>query len=247
MMAGDKRRHPHARKILALAEEDKADEIEELLSATSGNENKELLLESCNENKETALWRACKKGNVESAAVLLKHGANANVQSKFLESPAYIAAQFGRRSCLELLLRCDADFLTLRDLRGELPVHVATYHGKMRCAELLLEAGTPVNIQDKDGRTAAYVASYHDHVEILEMLIRHGADLNIPRNNGRTPLYCAAAEGNPFCLRMLIAFGADVNLRDKQQRTALTASTVGNSGEDRGEIKAILRAAGAEF
>jgi len=227
------------RRIHRAAEEDDFESIEKMLSEVR---NKADLLECTNENKETPLWRACKKGNVEAAAALLRHGANINAKSKFGETPAYIAAHFGRRSVLELLLKCGADFLEIRDLRGELPIHVACYHGRLACVKLLLEAGTPVNIQDKDGRTPCYVASYHDHWEILELLIRHGCDVNIPRNNGRTPLYCAAAEGNPICLQMLIAFGADVNQRDKQLRTPLTASATGYE-----EIKSLLRRAGAEF
>jgi len=229
------------KKLHAAVNDDDYEGIESLLLSVSP-EKKSEVLEYLNADSVTPLWSSCKQGFVESAAVLLRHGANINFQSKFGETPAYIASHLGRKSVLELLLKHGADFLTIRDRRGELPIHVACYHNRPQCVRMLLDAGTPVNVQDKDGRTACYVCSYHDHWEILEMLIREGCDVNIARNNGRTPLYCAAAEGNPICLRMLIAFGADVNQRDKQQRTALTASATGYE-----EIKAILRSAGAEF
>jgi len=72
------------RMLHEYAEEDKAQEIDELLSRVAP-EKKADVIDFQNSDKQTALWKCAKVGYVESAAVLLRHGASLNVQSKFGE------------------------------------------------------------------------------------------------------------------------------------------------------------------
>lgn len=223
-----------AQRIIECAMEDDSEELGDLIEDWHSHPVLDTKNSECD---ETALWIAARNGFVNTASVLAAAGADLNAKNKFGETPAYIAACYGHKDVLALLLKCGCDYLTIRDKRGELPYHIACYYNHIDCVELLLDHGTPVNICDKDGRTGAYICAYHDHHEILSLLIKRGADLDLGRSNGRTPVYVAGNETNPVCLCMLLEFGAKVNTKDKHGRTALAAST-------NEEIKKILRAHG---
>ena len=70
-------------------------------------------------------------------------------------------------------------------------------------------------------------------------LITNGADVNIKGSMDETPLMTTARNNRPNICRVLLERGADVRCVNKEGETALSLA-------ESDEIKALLRAAGAE-
>ena len=101
-------------------------------------------------------------------------------------------------------------------------IHEAALNGQSGQVAALLEAGTDVNLKDREGRTPLMYASYNGHAEVMKSLVEKGADINLQDIYGRSALMMASSGPYPAAVKYLLEHGANPNLTDREEKfTAL--------------------------
>ena len=120
----------------------------------------------------TALHLAAFFGHEDAAALLLEHGADANVVARNRElqvAPLHSAAAGGHGKIVALLLEYGAD-PNARQGGGFTPLHAAAQNGDGKSVEALLERGADRAARSDEGRTPAELAAAAGHAELAESL-----------------------------------------------------------------------------
>ena len=186
-------------------------------------------------NGFTALLGASQNGFTKCVDLLLKAGADVNIQTRDKNTALILAATWGHPQCLQLMIDAGADMnIQTEDKSTALMGAAAWDH--LECVKLLLSAGADVNFATPEWSAIHRAASYANH-RCVNTLLLAGADVNnttesilVDVMNSTTNL-CRMAfqKGNYIlenhnyvsCVKLLIEAGADVNMADKQGFTPL--------------------------
>jgi len=193
----------------------------------------------------TALMAAANKGDERVVDLLLRHGAEANLQNSNGDSTLMHAAIRGHEKVVEVLLWHGAE-ANLQNSFGSTALMAAAQEGFDQVAELLLQHGVDANPQDNKGDTALMIAAYNGNERVVEMLLEHGAEVNLQDNaidtalthgakvdhqsggSGTTALMSAARHGYGRVVAGLLRHGADINLQNSNGDTALILAALYN-------------------
>ena len=195
----------------------------------------------------TALHWAALNGNADAARLLIKAGADVNVQKlDNLYTPLHVAAERDSAEVAKLLIENGANVEINAGGRFEYrPLHRAAGGNSTRMIAILLEAGADIEGLTAAGTTPLFIAAYENAVEAVETLVGAGAkiDAKLP-GSGRTPLHIAAQEGRFAAVHKLLELGADVNGAPTMEPVA-RRTTLGQALRFRGraEVAEIPRAA----
>ena len=179
-----------------------------LLAIYYGRESvKELLL---SRGVELDIFAAAATGKADRVAELLSGDASlANAYAPDGFTPLGLAAFFGHRSLVDLLLRRAADINAIsRNATGYTALTGAVAHGNTEIVATLLAAGANVNHRYGQGYSPLHEAASSGKVEITRLLLDHGADPNAPTDDGQTPLAMALAKGHDEVAALLRRHGA---------------------------------------
>lgn len=204
------------------------------------------------DNKQDALFRAAKYGNLSVCVLLLDNGAHVNTscdpEAGYL-SPLQVACLRGHRDVCYLLIAHGAktDFL---NKKGVTPLVYAIEGGLEDVAFHLIEKGARLEIPalKKDGRTLSNCAAAHGMVRLSATLRNHYKEkgLSIPCNKkGITDLMILAWAGHAGGIAHLCADREILAKIDEQDHLDNSALMYAASGKD---LDAFLRLldAGAE-
>eukprot|EP00300_Choanocystis_sp_HF-7_P007351 c15251_g1_i1.p1 GENE.c15251_g1_i1~~c15251_g1_i1.p1 ORF type:complete len:283 (-),score=72.98 c15251_g1_i1:78-926(-) len=122
-------------------------------------------------------------GHIETARLLIQHGADPNAQDDSQRSPVYMAAIHGFVQLVHLLAHSGAGLNTF-DVNHHTPLHAASECGHTDVVRLLIENGAQVNTKDWLGRTPVYDASCAGYSEIVRLLVSKGAWTNVKNEFG---------------------------------------------------------------
>ncbi|MEP7310754.1 MAG: ankyrin repeat domain-containing protein [Acidobacteriota bacterium] len=194
----------------------------------------------------TALHWAVRADDQDTAQMLLRAGAKANVANRYGVTPISLAAGNANAAIVDLLLAAGADANTSLP-HGETVLMTAARSGNPAVVKSLLMHGARVDAsEDRLGETALIWAAAHNHPDVVRLLIANGAVVDgrskaleyakdrfglegvltiLPRGNW-TPLMYAAREGAVDATRALAEAGADLNLTDSEQTPALLRAIV---------------------
>lgn len=208
-----------------------------LINAKSGPQNCEPLIYLCFSRYANG------KSNrapdlVETARVLLRHGADPNAFSLFENDPnvplscIYAATGLNNNPALALaLLEAGAN-----PNDGESLYH-STEHHDLACMKLLLSHGAKVEASN----ALKHMLDSEDS-EGLQLLLDAGADLNETNEQGATALHWAVWRGRSIkIITALLDHGADLNAQRHDGRTAYALAIL--SGQQ--EVATLLKAHGA--
>ena len=153
--------------------------------------------------------------------LLLKAGADPNLQLKNGGTPLYMASQSGYTDIVRLLMQANAN-PNLRLLSdGSSALHIAIQRGHSDVVRILLDAKANPNCQTREGSTALSVACDIGDSAIVDMLLRAHADPNIPRHDNVTPLHKATQNGYYDVVNMLLKANANPNVQADNGTTPL--------------------------
>jgi Ankyrin repeats (3 copies)/Ankyrin repeat len=175
------------------------------------------------------LVEAVRRGDVDTARLLLVRGADPETremvltkpsladrlpggQLRFADSVLMLAVQTRNVALIQLLLERGAN-IDQADDDGFTPLIEACRQGQPSLAvvKLLLEHGARPNVRTWSGSTAIQFAANEGQTKLVALLLRYGAD--VAGGSGLTPLMEAAYRGQEDLITLLIAKGADVNAR----------------------------------
>lgn len=153
---------------------------------------------------ELDIWEAATTGKGERVARLLEQNAAlVNAYSADGFAPLGLAAFFGHKMVVELLLAKGADpNAASKNAMQVCPLHSAVAHRNTEVA-----------------------------FEMASLLLQHGAEVNVAQHGGWTPLHQAAAHGQDKVVRLLLSHGADPSAKSDDGRTALEMALQGGHGE----------------
>ena len=181
-----------------------------------------------NDQGEFALRLASKNGDIAMVEVLLKNGAQIDLQDSnhFGSSALYEASSNGHIDVVELLLKHGAN-IDIQRKGGATPLFIACEEGHFKVTELLIEKGANVNLQMDDGQTTLLIALDRGHEEVAKLLIKNGVQVDV-KYEGASPLYYASNRKWVEVVDMLIKNGAPVDVQYNGSSSLYIASSKGH-------------------
>ena len=169
------------------------------------------------------------------ASILIKFGADANIQNTNHESPLYLAAKESNRKLLIDLLAHDIAARNKPNYTikygNSTPLHHACNQLNNLAIDVILECldkhFTPetvrnyLNIQDTEGNTALHYIINKQCPIIAKELLKRGPNPNIQNNDGKTPLHYAADNQQYDLEQIFIEYNAKINIPDNNGITPL--------------------------
>ncbi|XP_048697723.2 uncharacterized protein LOC125632890 isoform X3 [Caretta caretta] len=183
---------------------------------------------------------ACIHEGEKVAEMLLKSGADVNVEQENGETAMHIAARHGNLRMIKALIE-EGGELTSQSKAGECPLHIAVQHSHLPVVEEILnylatekshaEASACVNQENKAGETPLHLAAavkkdmIHfegEETKIIAMLMEYDADISrTTRVNDWSPLLVAAERGHTAIVKILLQHHARVDVFDEHGKAAL--------------------------
>jgi ankyrin repeat protein len=127
-----------------------------------------------NLNRETALYYACRQGDLQVVEELVNHGAEVNTKTMFDRTPLEYAVAADSAPVVQYLLKRGAK-LSGKDGLGFTELTLAVVAGRVDIVKLLLKAGADVNARDSGGLTALAIAESNHDAPMIRLLKQSGA------------------------------------------------------------------------
>jgi len=121
----------------------------------------------------TALSLAVYFQHVETARLLVSHGANFKLLSESNETMLMRAAKTPNVEMIEFLLNMGLD-INARDKSGKNALFFALESDRVDVAGLLVNRGIAVDVYSPDGTTPALIAAMHGYMDMMTSLVRRG-------------------------------------------------------------------------
>lgn len=176
---------------------------------------------------EGELIRAAEAGDLEAARQAMVKGASPDASFRGATALS-MAAFFGRREIVELLLENGANIDKGDDENGAAPLFQAVYGLEPEMVSLLVERGADVNKKTNPGLSALMLAARSKQLDIASILVEHGADVGATDANEITPLMYAALSGSPEIVRLLLEGGAEVDALSTTGTALMAAADQGH-------------------
>ncbi|MBV9546606.1 MAG: ankyrin repeat domain-containing protein, partial [Chloroflexi bacterium] len=131
------------------------------------------------------------------AHLLAADPSSANAWAPDGFTPLALAAFFGRRESVELLLQHGADVsVAARNPSGVTALHAALAGPEPEIARILVAAGADVNARQQRGFAPLHTTAQNGSLELSQFLLEHRADPSVATDDGRTPADLARAAGH---------------------------------------------------
>ncbi|XP_061665522.1 ankyrin repeat and SOCS box protein 3 [Syngnathoides biaculeatus] len=156
----------------------------------------------------TCLHQAVYRDHVDIVSILVLKSANLEARDDYNITPLFLAAQYGRRECLEVLVHAGANVNTqASDLAS--PLLLASQEGHLACVDFLLENGADPNMAcSRDWRQLPiHAAAQFGHLGVLRRLIGV-TDRKCDRGEcSKSPLCVAVHGGQAASVKLLLDQG----------------------------------------
>lgn len=149
--------------------------------------------------------------------ILIDAGADVNAIDKRGDSALFVAAMYGNREVVDLLLEQGA--LVPED-KWQFVLHMAASHGLTTLFRRLTDKAQDVKTADRSGDLLLHQAAAGGSAEIVGFLLDKGFDAARPDRFGWSPLHYAARDGRIDAARILIERGAPLDARTIMGQTA---------------------------
>ncbi|XP_050390792.1 serine/threonine-protein phosphatase 6 regulatory ankyrin repeat subunit B-like [Patella vulgata] len=190
------------------------------------------------EQGESILMLACRKQNLETVSILLKHQKVKDMINKISHveglSALHLSIQLGQSetTCLPLimaLVEAGAD-LNICSREMMTPLLMSANRGFVSVLAYLIDHGADVHAVDQHECTVLHhIVTKPNACVILQKLIITGIQINLQNKFGETPLYLATESNNEFAVNMLLQTNDScVDLADRKGITPLMLAAIEN-------------------
>ncbi|WP_373072204.1 ankyrin repeat domain-containing protein [Sulfurimonas sp.] len=133
----------------------------------------------------------------EIVDILIKNGADINIQGSDSKSILYFAIEQNNIDLLNKLIKNNIN-INERYKDNKTPLFVAVNFGYVNIVKILIANGAILDLQDNLGWTPLYLAIEYDNIAIANLLIKNGANLHIETRMGNNPMDIAKTKGYIF-------------------------------------------------
>ncbi|KAI0288055.1 hypothetical protein BC826DRAFT_721137 [Russula brevipes] len=157
--------------------------------------------------------------HLDTARVLLNHGADVDLEDQDGKTPLVLAYRHRNLEAMGLLLEHGANPDAPYDSCGPIS-HDAAYTANAEVMELLLQHKADVHIRTTDASGSKWTLLHWGvDARLAQILLDHGADINALDAHHKTPLYEVVENGRLEPVRVLLEHGADVHIRGEGDQT----------------------------
>ncbi|XP_046563508.1 ankyrin repeat domain-containing protein 50-like [Haliotis rubra] len=170
---------------------------------------------------DTDIHTACKKGDLDRLRrILSKDLEDVNRRGKDGLTPAMIAARFGHRRMVDILVSKGSELHLLADNTNNI-LHEACIGGHVDMVKYVLsQKVADINIRGQYGRTPVMLAAEMGHRAVFDLLVREGADVSLVDDNKNNILHVACIGGHVDMVKNVLSQKvADINSRGQYGRT----------------------------
>ncbi len=161
-----------------------------------------------NNDGDTALISASRKGNLDIVNVLLDRKARVDEKTPTGSTALMIASTYGHLGIVKRLFTRRAD-IHHTNIEGDTALMNASRMGYRDIVEFLLDRRAKIEAKDSIGRTALISASQFGRLNVVQILFDAGADVNAKDRAGETALMEASHYGFLDIVRFLLSHGAN--------------------------------------
>jgi ankyrin repeat protein len=159
------------------------------------------------------LRTAAQNRDIESLALLLQYGADANGFDRQGITPLFAATQASCFESAKMLLRHKADPNFSAGPNSESPLSLAASENQIDFVQLYLTNGGDVNlIMDNGSTTLIQAMNKVVSPQLVELLLKSGGDANAKNGEGTTALFQAIQANRVDLMTVLLDHGANPNL-----------------------------------
>ena len=193
----------------------------------------------------TALHKACRQGNVESARLLLDAGAIINVTNSYGNTPLIYACREGTFECAELLLARRANPNVVAEYKHT-PLSLAREAKRLDLVKLLVDNKANMDVVVRGDTSLTYACSI-SHVGMAKLLVEKGADAHAKDAVGDSSLHLAVRKDalKPLVADMIAKSGGGGKLDVAAGDGDAPLHTVSRTGDS--ELAALLMSKGASI
>ncbi|VDM74958.1 unnamed protein product, partial [Strongylus vulgaris] len=149
------------------------------------------------DDEETAIFIAVRRGRLALVKKLLDMGADPTIMNRNDSTCLHeAAANCNLRMVEELLKHNSVVKESALSYNGRTALHYAAQVNNVQMIEFLISKDANKDAQDLEDRTPLFLAASHGHVEAVQALVKAGASLEITDQKDRTPY--KVAEENEF-------------------------------------------------
>jgi len=123
----------------------------------------------------SALMLAVSNNHLDCVRILIRSGAQLNLQDNYQGTALMLAASYDYPDCMRILIRSGAQ-LNLQDNRGKTALMLAAGNNHLDCVRILIQAGAQLNLQNNNGETALDYARYCWNSKCVTALTRAAAN-----------------------------------------------------------------------
>ena len=157
------------------------------------------------------LHGASSYGCVDTARLLIEHGADIIAADKTKSIPFAHACRHSHYNILEMFFNSFKDHpnindvITAVDTESNTLLHLAVASANLEIVELLLSKNANPSAKREDQQTPIHLCAKNDSVEILERLVNAQSDISDVDNKNETILHKAAAHNKEHVLRYALS------------------------------------------
>lgn len=153
---------------------------------------------------------AAQFGHVETAELLLRHGADHTARNNEGVTPLHSTAFQGNAQLASLFLARGAE-INAQDDNGFTALHIAAERGITEYVAFLLSRNADAELPSRNGRTPVCSACSNGCTGVVRSLLEQGMGFGITDNNGLHPLFLAAQNGHVEVVKLLLDAAAGPN------------------------------------
>jgi ankyrin repeat protein len=174
------------------------------------------LVDSRDDDGQTALHWATRNGQISTVKLLLRHGFGVNLVDREGKSALHHAINHGQEALLRVLVDNGAN-IELADNRGQTPFLNAVENMAVNAAQILLKMGAKAGALNFMKQNSLHLATLGREDEALRMTTILFSHRNCPNPsasdlNNMTPLHYSVARSHQKLSTMLLQNGADINI-----------------------------------